>query len=44
MSSLLIPTVAEIEIQAASMFLENPELRESFIMGAYHTIYYNLKE
>lgn len=43
MSSLLIPTEAEIEIQAAAMFLENPELRESFIVGAYYTIFYNLK-
>lgn len=43
MTPSLIPTEAEIEMQAALIFPDNKELQSSFILGAYRTIYYDLK-
>mgnify|MGYP003686566081 CR=1 len=43
MNPNLIPTEAEIEMQAALIFPDNKELQSSFILGAYRTIYYDIK-
>lgn len=43
MNPNLLPTEAEIEMQAALIFPDNKELQSSFILGAYHTIYFDIK-
>ena len=43
MNPNLLPTELEIQEQAARMFPNNPEMRSSFVLGVYHTVYYNLK-
>lgn len=37
-----VPSESEIEAQAVAMFPNNKELQSSFILGAYHTVYYGI--
>jgi hypothetical protein len=40
---IITPTELDIEIQAALIFPDSKEMQSSFILGVYHTIFYNSK-